>query len=397
MQLTTPWSRIVRAARSIVLGLVALSAFPSVANAGDETVKASSELAVYQDSFKVSVFTPTIAGSVENPTAGWAINGRYLVDVVSAASPDIVSTASPRWSEVRHAGSVGASYKPGTFGIALNSAISSTPDYLSLLGGGAASLDLDEKNWTLLAGYTFGRDRIGRTGTPFSVFSRTLDTHLLTLGVTRVINPSSLFGIVVDATLENGDQSKPYRYIPLFDKDVAKTIQRGASPTVVANSRLNEKPLERLPLERTRVAVTARYALRNDYGTFRAEERMYTDTWGLLATTTDVRYMFDLSRRVIVWPRLRFHAQSAVNFWERAYVGEPGGGIPIYRAGDRELGALITVGTGLGARWMIGKAGDENDIALTTSIDGYWTRFADALFVTERFSTLGVVGGEVTF
>ena len=367
------------------------------AAAADETVKASSELAVYQDSFAVTVFTPTVAGSVESPTAGWAVNGRYLVDVVSAASPDIVSTASRRWSEVRHAGNVGAAYKPGTFGIAVNAAISSTPDYLSLNGGGQTSLDLDEKNWTLLAGYSFGHDRIGRTGTPFSVFSRSLDSHLITVGATRVLSPSSVLGVVFDATLESGDQSKPYRYIPLFDKDVAARIPAGASPTLVAESRLNEKPLERLPLERRRIALTTRFAHRSDLGTFRVEERLYADTWGLFASTSDARFLFDLSKRVIFWPRLRFHTQSAVSFWQRAYVGESGGVVPEYRAGDRELGALFTVGAGLGARWMVGRVGSENDVALTTSVDGYWTKFADALYVTERYSTLGVVGLEVTF
>ncbi len=365
--------------------------------AGDETIKASSEIAAYRDSFAVSVVTPTIAASVESPTAGWSVNGRYLVDVVSAASPDIVSTASRRWSEVRHAGSVGGAYKPATFGIAVNAAASSTPDYLSLNGGGQTSLDLDEKNWTLLAGYSFGQDRIGRTGTPFSMFSRSLDSHLLTAGVTRVLTPAAILGFVFDATFESGDQSKPYRYIPLFDKDVARSIPAGASPTLVAETRLNEKPLERLPLERRRLALTTRFAHRSDLGTLRLEERIYADTWGLFASTSDARFMFDLSKRVIVWPRLRFHTQSAVSFWQRAYVGEPGGGVPEYRAGDRELGALMTVGTGLGARWMLGRVGNENDVALTTSLDGYWTKFADALYVTERFSALGVVAVEVTF
>ena len=47
---------------------------------------------------------PMIAASIENVTTGASIRGRYLVDVVSAASVDIVSTASRRWQETRQAG-----------------------------------------------------------------------------------------------------------------------------------------------------------------------------------------------------------------------------------------------------------------------------------------------------
>ncbi len=37
------------------------------------------------------------------------------------------------------------------------------------------SLDLAEKNVTLSGGHFYARDVIGRSGTAFSVFSRTLD------------------------------------------------------------------------------------------------------------------------------------------------------------------------------------------------------------------------------
>ena len=58
------------------------------------------------------MFTPSIAASIENVLDGASLKGRYIVDVVSAASADVVSTASPRRMEVRNAGSLEASYKP---------------------------------------------------------------------------------------------------------------------------------------------------------------------------------------------------------------------------------------------------------------------------------------------
>src|SRR5690348_7088790 len=83
------------------------------------TKRASFEMATYRDSDHVTVFTPSISGTVENVTTGASLSGSYLVDVVSAASVDVVSTASRKWQEVRQAGAVAGEYKPKNFGVAV--------------------------------------------------------------------------------------------------------------------------------------------------------------------------------------------------------------------------------------------------------------------------------------
>lgn len=360
------------------------------------TTRLNAELGAYQDTTATTVFTPSIGATVESPTAGWGVSGRYLVDVVSAASPDIVATASPRWQEVRNAGGLGAKYKPGNYGVAASGAVSYTPDYLSLSGGGQLLGDFDQKNLSLLVGYTYGHDTIGRTGTPFSVFSRDLSYHALSAGLSRVVNPSLVVGVYGDLILERGDQSKPYRYVPIFAADVAKTIERGAPASEVAAARIQARPLEQLPLERNRWAITGRLAWRGDRTTLRVEERLYTDTWGLYASTTDARYFIDVATRITVWPHARFHVQNAVDFWQRAYVGSVTD-LPAFRTGDRELGALSNLGLGGGVKIALGPRGSVDDWVITTSFDGTWTSFHDALYVKDRLSGLLVVGLGVTF
>ncbi len=367
------------------------------ASAGGLTTRASAEVAGYQDSVSVSVLTPNVGVGLESPTGGWALSGRYLVDVVTAASPDIVSTASPKWIEVRQAGNVGFRFKPDTTGFAVNAAISRTPDYLSFSGGATFLKELDEKNWSLSAGYNYGHDTIGRTGTSFSTFSRELEYHTATASIARTVSPSVLLSLTADAIFERGDQSKPYRYIPMFESAVARTIPAGASTDVVAKSRISARPLEQLPLERDRYALTGRLAFRSKPGTLRIEERIYTDTWELHASTTDVRFMFDVSERVILWPHLRGHVQTAVNFWERAYSASSAADLPSLRTGDRELGALVTLGGGGGVRWAVGPAGEIDRVILSLSVDGYWTSFADTLYVKERFAGLSVFTLESKF
>jgi hypothetical protein len=196
--------------------------------------------------------------------------------------------------------------------------------------------------------------------------------------------------------LENGDQSKPYRYVPMFAPDVAPNIPRGASIAFVNAQRLPERPLEQLPLSRRRAALVGRYSHRFDASTLRLEERLYNDSWGQLASSTDAKWIFDLGPRIAFWPHVRVHAQSAVSFWERAYVssGAPGFDLPEYRTGNRELGPLWTAQGGLGLRWFLGTSADLLAWQLGVTADVMYTSFLDDLYLTNRTAGLAAMSLE---
>jgi hypothetical protein len=355
------------------------------------TKRATFEMATYTDTDHVTVYTPSISMSIANVTSGASLSATYLLDVVSAASVDIVSTASHRWVEARHAGSLTGSYKPGDLGVGLTASVSSEPDYFSYTVGGQATYDFNAKNTTLVLGYAFGHDTAGRAGTPFSVFSRDLTRASFDGGFTQVLDKATVVGVALDAVLENGDQSKPYRYIPLFAPNVAQSAPLGASIDWVTQNRLPERPLEQLPLSRHRFAMTGRYAHRYDSSTVRLSERIYDDSWGLLASTTDARLIFDLGRRWSIWPHARFHAQKAVSFWERAYVSSSATGwdLPEFRTGDRELGPMWTATGGGGIKWYVGSDADPDTWALTLQGDVGYSSYLDDLYLTSRTSVLG--------
>ena len=368
------------------------SASPPRASSSHVEVTASSELALYADSDHVQVFTPSIAGAITNVLAGWSVKGRYLVDVVSAASADVVSTASPAFVEVRQAGTLEASYKPRTFGVAANAAISVEPDYVSALGGATITEDLLDKSLSLLFGYSHMHDVAGRSGTPFSVFSRTLDRDGFKAGVSVVVDRATVVSFVGDVMIEYGDPSKPYRYVPLFAPGVV--VPTGATIDQVNALRVSERALEQLPLARDRYALTMRWAHRSRSTTTRLDERAYVDTWGLKATTTDARVWFDVGSRVVVGPHLRFYAQTPVDFWQRAYALAPGFAYPALRTGDRELGPLVNFTGGASLRVF-------SDVASTRA----WsfgadfgcaeTRYLDDIYLSQRFSCDGALSFEV--
>lgn len=378
---------------ALLAGIIAARAHVAGAErsaVSDLTARASAEAAVYTDDTHVDVFTPTIGITVESPLGGWSAGARYLVDVVTAASPDIVASASPPWREVRYAGSIDGRLQSGDLGVGAQASLSVEPDYRSVSVGAQGTLDLADKNYTLTLGYAYRHDAAGRTGTPFDVFQRTLQQHALSGGLTVVLSPAAIAGLQLDAFLEQGNQAKPYRYVPLFDPGTAGGIPSGAGVPLVSALRLHARPEEALPLRRERFALSGRLAWRARAATLRLEQRFYLDTWALHASTTDLRYMFDVGRRVTLWPHLRLHLQGGAFFWRRAYSGTrvASGAVlpPALRTGDRELGPLRTLTGGGGMsvqltpRWTA-----------SLQVDGVFTHYPDTLYLTDRRGMLSAL------
>lgn len=391
-------------ARLPMRALCALLAFLYLVSCGAAAarapgVSASAELAGYTDSMHVQVASPSIGGTISDEDAGWSVGGRYLVDVVSAASVDIVATASPRWNEVRHVGSIEASYKRGAASASVSGGISEEPDYRALYGSAVFILDLLEKNLTPFLSARYGHDDVGRRGMPRDRWEL-LQKGGLAAGATFVISRAVIASVQVDADFERGYLAKPYRYIPLFAPGIAQDLPAGALPAQVNALRLDERPIDSVPRSRDRYALTGKIAGRVGRTTLRLDERLYTDSWGLWASTTDARVMVDLRERLTLWPRLRFHTQSGVSFWQRAYeaVAESDGSLvpPRFRTGDRELSRLDTFTGGLGVKLRV--SGSTHDpVYLSYQLDAAYTRFADALYVTRRWSVFSALGVSATW
>jgi len=362
-------------------------------------VKASTEVSGYTDSDAVHVLSPTVAGSVGDSVAGWSVGGSYLVDAVTAASVDIVSTASAHWEEKRHVGAASADFKAGGTAVSLAGGFSREPDYLSIGGGGVLSWELMDKNFMPFLGGSYGHDLVGRHGDPQNTWP-VMNKVSVKGGATFVVDSSTIASLSVDGVFERGYLAKPYRYLPIVAPGVSAQLPAGASVDLVRS--LNEFSVsENVPRRRDRFAFSGRLAHRWDGATFRGDERFYWDSWGLMASTTDVHVYVDLGRRFVVWPHLRGHAQRGVDFWQRVFEEVPASmgsapGIPVYRAGDRELGPLYTLTGGFGLRALLG--GDvHNPISVSFQADLIYTRYLDALYITRRRALFGALSFEAGF
>jgi hypothetical protein len=335
----------------------------------------------------LNVVSPALYFSAENPTSGWQLGASALVDVVSQASADIVATASRRFDEVRVAGTLAGSYKIGPAKVGVNGSFSYEGDYTARGAGANVSADLFEKRVTPSLAYSFGYDTLGRTGTPWEVFSRDLMRHTIDAGVSIVLNGTTIVVAGGTVELDVGDSSKPYRHVPMFDASVASRLPRGASRELVSGNRLDPYPFEQVPeYGRDRFAIFGRVAHRFENATLRADERLYVDDWGMKATTTDLRYLHDINDNLRVGPHVRFHLQSPVDFWQRAYTAtltSAGWDLPKYRTNDKENGPLWNLTVGVGARYKLSDL-----FAVSAQVDGLYSQYLDHLFIFDRFGVL---------
>ncbi len=360
-------------------------------------VRIGTEVSGYTDTMDVDVLTPSVFTTAEHATDGWGVNAAFLVDVVTAASVDILATASPRWREVRYVPAVGGHARFGDADVGVSGSLSHEPDYLSVSGGARIALDLLQKTVTPSLAVDYSHDTSGRSKTPYSVYSNEIDRVGVTAGLGLVLSKATFGSMTVTAVIEDGDTSKPYRYVPMFAPEVAPLVPKGLEIDSVNLFRLAERPLEQLPDHRERFAVALSAAHRFSGSTLRVSERLYLDTWGVKASSTDGRFLIDVVDGLRLWPHLRFHGQTGASFWELAYVaseGPEGLVVPTVRTGDRELGPLIAVTGGGGARVAFGK---HDEYAVSFAGDVVYSRFLNPLFVKDRWGYFGAFSLEAEF
>ena len=365
-------------------------ALPHVARGDDVRFRAELEATGYKDSDATNVLTPGVRAEVLSVTEGWGVGANLLVDVVTAASADIVATASPKWTDIRYVPALDGRFKVGDVTLGASAAGSIENDYFAGSGGVNFAVDLVDKTITPSFGYSFGYDVAARVGTPLSVYSLQLMRHSVTGAVTFVLDKSTILVPGLAAVLEFGDQEKPYRYLPTFAEGTE--VANGASREEVDAARTSLRVTENSPDARQRYAASALLAHRFDNATVRVEERLYMDSWFLMATTTDMTLPIDVADSVRIWPHARFHAQKGVSFWSRAYEIEEtaqGASVPNLRVGDRELGPFIAGTLGAGIRFSGERVG------VTLAADAIYSRFLDHLFIQDRIAGFGGVTFDV--
>ena len=257
-----------------------------------------------------------------------SLSGHYYMDMVSGASIDVMTTASP-YRDTRNEYGLGVDY---LFGKSLMSATftsSEESDYRSDTYSLGVSHDLFGGLTTLSMGYGQGHDTILKRGD--AAFLRSADRYNFRLGVTQILTRTSLIGVAYEGITDNGYLSNPYR--------VARWGGGATAP-------------ENYPTTRDSQAIAIRYLYgfsRNNqpvHRSYKFEYRYAQDTWGIHSHTTSVAMQQQFGQKWLGEFHIRYYRQNAASFYNNDFPV-----LMTYMARDKELSTFSDYSLGVKFSW----------------------------------------------
>ncbi len=243
---------------------------------------------------RIRISAPAVL--ITAPIAGaWLIDGSYISDAVSGASPayHTVAKSAAKVTDRREAVSAGLTRYWPWGSLKAGAAYSTESDYVSRALSAQGSVSSEDKNTTFNVGLGATHDLIN------PVNRRTADetkaTYEATAGVAQVLTPVDLVQLSLSFAQGRGYFSDPY------------------------------KLLDERPRQRGQRVVQARWNhhFESIEGTSRASYRYYADTWDVKAHSLTLEYVQSFAGGWTLTPQLRFYSQSAARFYRDVNPASP--------------------------------------------------------------------------
>lgn len=329
--------------------------------------------AVYTDTDATTIVTSAIQASA-TPIPVLTVNGQYLIDVVSSASIDVVSAATPEFEDIRHEGTGGIGYHDEDRAISGTYIYSVENDWRSHTGALTMSHDALQHRLTVSLGGSFTYNEVGRSGD--ANFDERLLQGSVTVGTSVVATKDDLLGLTYSFFYLDGYQASPYRFVRFFD-----TLDNAAV----------SQP-ERDPEQRSRHALAGRW---NHHilskSAVRSVVRGYVDSWGVASATGSVEVMFGVGDFEIA-PWARLYGQKSATFYEGTYQEARR-----YMTVDRELSTFLDVFGGLRLGYRKKQLGVVEELRVDVELTGFYFKFFDYPLLTQRGGFLGQLGLGLSF
>lgn len=276
-----------------------------------------------------------------------SLSAAYYVDMVSNASIDVVTTASP-YKETRNEYTLGADYVVRDATISVSTSHSKEPDYIS----DGTSLDIAQEVFggmtSIALGFSRSHDKVGAKGEGFFDFA----THWrYRLGLTQILSPTWLASVNAEAVSDDGYLGNPYR--------AARTL--GAAVP------------ERNPRTRTSRSVKFRVLGEVKPGSaVRAEYRYFWDTWAIKAHTTELGYSRQFGDNWLVDWYGRYYTQSKALFYS-----DNAQSVTTYVSRNRQLSTFKSMSLGAKMAYTAKRVPGSYEIKLNAVYERVRFNFAD--------------------
>jgi Protein of unknown function (DUF3570) len=270
-------------------------------------------------------------------TDSLSLAANYYVDLISSASVDVLSTASP-YKETRSQGSISADYIHGNTTYSLGYIESNERDYKARTEFFSISESMFGDLTTISFGYTRGWDKVGdalhQLGQPILVtWVGDADHRNWQASLSQILTRNLLLGFNIETDESDGYLQSPYRSARYLGPD--GTVQ--SEPQVTPNTRTGNAGSLQL-----KYYLPWHAALEGNY-------RLYHDTWGILAHTIGAGYTQPLSPSWTLNGTVRYYQQRAATFYSDLFPFEDSQN---FMSRDRELAQFHDITLGLGASWQ---------------------------------------------
>jgi hypothetical protein len=247
--------------------------------------------------------------------------GNYYVDMISSASIDVVTTASP-YTEERKQWSLGMDYLRGNTTMRVNYTTSEESDFDAETVSFSVSQDMFGDLTTVTLSYALGDDLVRRSDDP--TFKRPLDRQIYGVGFTQILTKKLISSLNIETITEEGYLNNPYRSVRYFDAGSASGYS--FEPELYPNTRTSNAVGLRL-----RYFLPYRAALEGEY-------RFFTDTWDIEGHTGSLSYIHPWKDFTFTG-KFRYHDQTGAHFYRDLF---PGPQATNFRGRDKELSALTS-------------------------------------------------------
>ncbi len=245
----------------------------------------------------------------------------YYVDMVSSASIDVVTTASP-YTEKREQMSLGMDYLRGNTTMSIAVTNSEESDFTADSYSFSVSQDMFGDMTTLTLAYSLGDDKVRRSDDP--TFIRNADRQFYSIGLTQIVTRNLIMGLNVETITDEGFLNNPYRTVRYVDPTSA--VGYSYEPELYPNTRTS-----------TAVGIRARYFLPYR-AAIQGEYRFFTDTWGILSHTGAISYTHPWGPFTFTG-KYRFYTQDQADFYRDLFSRSEATN---FRGRDKELSQYVS-------------------------------------------------------
>ena len=246
--------------------------------------------------------------------------GNYYVDMVSSASIDVVTTASP-YDEERRQWSAGVDYLRGDTTVSAAYIQSTENDFDAETWSFGVSQTMFGGLTTLSLAYAYGDDVIGKVNDP--TFVRENRRQLYGVGLTQILTKNLITALNIETITDEGFMNNPYRSVRYrANTELGYAFEEELYPNTRTSNAFGFRARYYLPW---------RAAIQGEY-------RYFIDTWDIEGHTGAVEYVQPW-RDFTFKLKYRWHDQTGAHFYRDLF---PRSEATNFRGRDKELSPLTS-------------------------------------------------------